>query len=126
MINNEKQYDWKPERCIQEFYSQIMFIGHYEFFHNNHEYLIVEDKIEGKDVFVVYDRDLNIPDFKEKDDWDIEPKTIYTSLPELCFSFRLRCDGRTIAEYICDFNGLPRIMFPEPVDKNSRTKIWRH
>lgn len=126
MIKELQDYEWKPESCIQEFYSAMMFIGHYEFSHNNHEYLIVQDKENGNDVFVIYDRDLSIPGYEKKYEWDVEPKTIYSSLPELCFNFKLKGDERTIAEYICDYNGLPRIIFPEPMAKNVRSKIWRH
>ena len=119
---------WKVEEsCIQELYSEICFNLHYEFCHNGHNYFITIDVDEKKNqIWVVYDRDYSNPDVAYKCDWDIEPRTDFSDLPALIFGFKLQNDGRTIAEYCCDFWKQPRILVPEPVDKNLVGKVWRH
>lgn len=119
--------EWNPGCCIQEFYSEVLFTGHYGFYHKGHEYFITWDcNAVGEKVYVIYDRDLNDPLYFEKSSWDIEPRMEYPSLPDLCFCFELKNEGKTIADYICDFNGRDRCLFPEPIDKKSLGKKWQH
>lgn len=119
---------WEVEEtCLQELYSGICFSLHYEFCHNGHNYFVTVDVDESKNqIWVIYDRDYSNPKVAYKCDWDIEPRTDYPDLPSLVFEFKLRNDGRTIAEYCCDYWRQPRILVPEPVDKNLVGKVWRH
>lgn len=118
--------EWQPESCMQEFYSEFFVSPHYNFYHKGHEYFITFDKDEEyKDVWVIYDRDLEDENYKYNTFWEDEPKAMYKNLPELAFCFRLKNDGRTLCEYICDFNNMERLLVPEPVDKNKVGKIWK-
>ena len=108
-----KQVRKVEESCIQELYSEICFN-------------ITIDVDEKKNrIWVVYDRDLNDPKYAYNAGWDIEPRTDYPDLPSLIFGFKLKNDGRTIAEYCCDFWRQPRLLVPKPIDENLVRKIWR-
>lgn len=115
------------ETCIQELYREIFFNLHYEFCHNGHNYFITVDVDKNKNqVWVIYDRDYSNPAIAYKCDWDVEPHIEFEDLPALVFGFKLQNDGRTIAEYCCDYWKQPRILVPEPVDMNLVRKVWRH
>ncbi|MBO8450112.1 MAG: hypothetical protein IAA96_03295 [Spirochaetes bacterium] len=120
--------DWIPEEtCLQELYSNIFFNLHYGFIHRGHEYFITFDFDSNKNqIWVIYDRDLSDSKLKDKTDWDDEPRQDYQDIPALVFTYRLKNDERTILEYCCDIWKIPRLLFPEPVDKNQIKKIWRH
>lgn len=120
--------EWKVEEtCVQELYSDILFNQHYELTHKGHEYLITFDSDgNGKQIWVAYDRDLSDPKYAYNAVWETEPRADFSDLPSLIFGFKLQNDGRTIAEYCCDFWKQPRILVPEPVDKNLVGKAWRH
>ena len=81
---------------------------------------------EKNPIWVIYDRDFSDSRVAYKTDWDIEPRTDFPDIPSLVFGFRLKNDGRTIAEYCCDYWKQPRLLVPESVDKNLARKIWRH
>ncbi len=119
---------WEVEEsCVQELYSEISFNLHFEFCHNGHEYFITIDKDSGKNqIWVIYDRDFSDSKVAHKCDWDIEPREEFKDLPSLVFEYKLKNDGRSIAEYCCDFWKQPRLLVPEPVDENQRRKVWRH
>lgn len=128
VAEENKKLIWDVEQtCIQELYSEICFNMHFEFCHNGHNYFITfdEDKDENQ-LWVIYDRDYSDPKVAYKCNWDIEPRTDYKDLPSLIFEYKLKNDGRTIAEYCCDYWKQPRLLVPEPVAKNAGTKIWRH
>lgn len=121
-LRNQK---WQPESCIQEFYSEVNFNGHYNFYHNGHEYLITFDEIENEDVCVIYDRDLFDSKVAYNTEWESEPKEIFKDISELTFYYRLKNDGRSLSDYICDYNKVERNILAEPVDKNLVGKIWK-
>ena len=118
--------DWEPEeKTMYEFYEMINFNGHFEFSHKGFEYFITFDiDSEKKDIWIVYERDFSNPEIAYKNDWDIEPQTPYKTLEELIFEFKLKNDGRTIAEYVCDYLKIPRLLLPEAIKwrKNDNTK----
>ena len=74
----------------------------------------------------IYDRDFSDSKVAYKTDWDIEPRSDFPDIPSLVFGFKLKNDGRKIAEYCCDFWNQPRILVPEPINENLARKIWRH
>lgn len=118
---------WEPGSCIQEFYSEFFVTPHYGFYHNGHEYFITTDEDENKhEIWVIYDRDLSDENVKYKDSWDIEPKEKFSDLPTLAFEFKLKNDGRSIADYICDFNKQEHLLMPEPVNDRMVSKVWKH
>ncbi|MEE1291134.1 MAG: hypothetical protein UHW86_08905 [Spirochaetota bacterium] len=117
---------WEPEeKSMYEFYDMINFNGHFEFSHKGFSYFITFDKdSEKNDVWLIYERDFSNPKIAYKTDWDIEPKTPYKSLEELIFGFRLKNDGRTITEYVCECLRVPRILIPDAIKwrENDNTK----
>ncbi len=119
---------WEVEEsCFQELYGTIIFNLHYGFCHNGHEYFITTDVDKEKNpIWVIYDRDFSDSKVAYKTDWDIEPRSDFPDIPSLVFGFKLKNDGRTIAEYCCDFWNQPRILVPEPINENLARKIWRH
>ena len=123
MMNTE----WKVEEsCIQELYSTLYFNTSFEFYHKGHLYSFDSEIGNKTELWQIYDRDLNNPTYAYNCYWDNEPHFDYPDLPSLIFDFKLRNDGRTIAEYCCDYWKQPHILVPEPVDKNLVRKIWRH
>lgn len=120
------QQEWTPETCIQEFYSTFYVSPHYEMYHRGHEYFITIDiDKDGKQVWIISDRDLTDERFKYNIVWDDEPTSYYVDLPTLIFEYRLKNDGRTIAEYICDYNKTPRNCVPEPMMPSKMRKLWK-
>lgn len=115
------------ESCLQELYAEISFNMHFEFCHKGHNYFITWDVDKNKNhIWVIYDRDYSNPAVAYKNDWDIEPRMDYPDLPSLFFEYKLRNDGRTLAEYCYDYWKQERSFVPEPVDKNLVRKVWRH
>lgn len=113
---------WEPTEeghSFQAFYEYI--IGevntHYWFCHNGHEYFLTFDfDANHNQIYVIYDRDLKDPRFFGGC-WENEPRSDYDKLEDLIFNYVLKNDGRTIAEYLCDFWGVQRPLFPEPLDE---------
>ncbi|MBR5032463.1 MAG: hypothetical protein IKX70_02185 [Treponema sp.] len=127
ILENIISQEWEPESCMQEFYSAFFISPHYNFYHKGHEYFITTEKdLDRKDVWIIYDRDLTDENYKYNSIWDNEPKSIYSDLSELAFEYKLKNDGRTLSEYIADYNHLDRSIVAEPIDKNKVGKIWRH
>ena len=111
IINEVLKQEWEPEANIQKFYEEFYVSPHYGFYHRGHEYLITVDQmVDGKKVWVIYDRDLNDEEFKYNDVWSNEPKSIFEDLSTLIFVYKLKNDGRCIADYICDYNNLERLI----------------
>jgi len=110
--------NWNPGSSIQAFYNDCL--SDISFCHKGHEYFIFQN-LELKDKpWTIFDRDLSNAEFASNIIWGKEPRFDYKDISELAFDFKLRNDGRTITEYICDFNSCDRILVPEPVDK-----YWR-
>jgi len=119
--------EWEPESCMQEFYSEFFVSPHYDFYHKGHEYFITVEKDNNrKDIWIIYDRDLTDDNYKYNSIWENEPKASFSDLAELAFNYKLKNDGRTLCEYICDFNKLDRLIVAEPIDKKQVGKIWKH
>ena len=120
MINKEYfEIEWTPQKSIQEFYNDCL--SDISFCHKGHEYFIFQN-LELKDKpWTIFDRDLKNPEFANNTIWGKEPRFDFEDISELAFTFKLHNDGRTISEYICDFNSTDRILVPEPVDKNWRS-----
>ena len=112
--------EWKPESCMQEFYSEFFVSPHYEYF------ITVEKDNNRKDIWIIYDRDLSDDNYKYNSVWENEPKASFSDLAELAFNYKLKNDGRTLCEYICDFNKLDRLVIAKPIDKKQVGKIWKH
>lgn len=118
---------WEPESCMQEFYSEFFVSPHYGFYHNGHEYFITIDADEKqKVIWVIYDRDLSDEKEKYEDCWNDEQREEYPDLPTLAFNYKLKNDGRSIADYICDYNKQEHLLMPEPVDDRMVRKVWKH
>lgn len=118
---NEK---WVPESCLQEFY-YFCRTSEIEFCHKGHDYFISWDSDDKNNKYwCIFDRDLTNPLYKYNTIWEKEPRTDFKNLSDLAFSYKLKNDGRTIAEYICDYNKVPRILVPEPVDERPDAKVW--
>lgn len=121
------QQKWEVEEsCIQELYSNILFNMHYEFTHKGYEYFITFDFVNKKQIWRIYERDLSDSKYCYNTIWETEPRIDYSDLPALVFEFILKNDGRTIAEYCCDYWKQPRILVPEPINESLSRKIWRH
>ena len=87
---------WHPEETPEEFY--LLCLGEGEFAHNGYLYDIV-DADPGWEVWI---ESLDGAQGKEH----------FTTRQELISQFRLRNDGRTVLEYICDYYHVPRILCP--------------
>lgn len=104
---------WEPD---DEFLEETFYIGHMGIIHLGHEYFITWDKdSEDNTIWVIYDRDYSDAKYRYNIFWENEPRTDYPTLQELLFYYKLKNDGRTIAEYICDFNKKPRLLMPEDI-----------
>ena len=55
-----------------------------------------------------------------------EEREEYPDLPTLAFNYKLKNDGRSIADYICDYNKQEHLLMPEPVDDRMVRKVWKH
>ena len=111
------------ESDMQDLYETILFNLHYEFCHNGHAYFItIDTNEEKKEVWVIYDRDFANSKIAYKNDWDIEDRVDYNDLPSLIFDFKLKNDGRTIAEYCYDYWNQPRCVIPEPINPKYKRK----
>ena len=104
---------WKPD---DEFLEETFYIGHMGLIHLGHEYFITFDKDDGNNtIWVIYDRDYSNPKYRYNIFWETEPRADYPTLQDLLFNYKLKNDGRTIAEYICDFQHKPRLLMPEEI-----------
>ena len=121
------EWDADETTCIQELYSDLYCNPVFEFFHRGFLYSFdSEFKKDKSQLWSVYYRDLKDPKYCYNSIWENEPHSDYPDLPSLVFGFKLKNDGRTIAEYCCDYWKQPRILLPEPVDMNLVRKVWRH
>lgn len=110
--------DWNPGKSIQEFYYDCF--SDISFCHKGHEYFIYQNLESKEKPWTIFDRDLKDPEYAYNVVWGKEPRFDYADLADLAFTFKLQNDGRTIADYICDFNSIDRLLVPEPVDKKWR------
>ena len=110
ILKNIISQKWEPEKNIEEFYNAFNFTRHYGLYHNGYEYFITFDVHENKERIVIYSRDLSDEKYAYNSSWENEPKNYYDDVTQLAFNFKLQNDGRTIAEYICDYYGKPRIL----------------
>ena len=121
------KWDVDETTCIQELYSDLYYNPTLEFYHDGYLYGFNHECLKGEpEQWQIYARDLTNPKFAYNSVWWNEPYSVYPDLPTLIFEFKLQNDGRTIAEYCCDYWKQPRILVPEPIDKNLVRKVWRH
>lgn len=129
-FNNEMmdvEWDADETTCFQELYSDLYFNRFFEFYHKGFLYSFdSEFKKDNTELWSIYYRDLKDQKHCYNVTWENEPHSEYHDLPSLIFEFRLQNDGRTIAEYCCDYWNQPRLLVPEPVDMNLVRKVWRH
>ena len=97
---------WKPEETIQEFYEGLL--SEMEWNHNGYGYYI-DHTVPGWDI---YYRNWNDAKEVSAPYWEVCPHEHFETRLELAFNFKLKNDGRTPAEYICDYYGKPRILVP--------------
>lgn len=123
----DAEWDVDGTKSIQELYSTLYFNRIFEFYHKGHLYSFDSGFTEKKsELWQIYDRDLSDARYCYNSVWGNEPHSDYPDLPSLIFGYKLKNDGRTIAEYCCDYWNQPRILVPEPVDMNLVRKVWRH
>lgn len=123
----DAEWDVDDTSCIQELYSDLYFNRNFEFYHKGYLYSFDSECSKDKsELWQIYYRDLSNPEYAYNSIWENEPHSDYPDLPTLIFEFKLKNDGRTIAEYCCDYWKQPRILVPEPVDMNLVRKVWRH
>ena len=97
---------WKPEETIQEFYYGLL--SEMEWDHNGYGYYI-DHTVPGWDI---YYRNWNDAKDVSAPYWEVCPHEHFDTRADLTFNFKLKNDGRTPAEYICDYYGKPRILVP--------------
>lgn len=110
-INKYGEIVWNPEESLEEFYDGCD--GEPDWYHKGVYYGIAYAD-DGRKGWFVYIRDYLNEDIPTEDNWDKVPKEFFPNLTSLAFELRLLRDGRTIAEYICDYNGLERYVVPVP------------
>ena len=114
--------DENEENCIQKIYYEISCNLIFQFTHKGFTYDFDYDCDEvHPNMWRIRWRDLSDPNFAYNYVWETEPYLDYADLPSLIFEFELKNDGRTIAEYICDYWNQPRTLVPEPLDE----ELWR-
>ena len=123
----EVEWDVDETTCIQELYSNLYYNPTLEFFHRGYLYGFNHECLKGEpEQWQIFIRDLSNPKVAYNSVWWNEPYLGYPNLPSLIFEFKLQNDGRTIAEYCCDYWKQPRMLVPEPVDMSLVRKVWRH
>lgn len=119
--------EWIPPLCVQAFYAEFFQSNcQLGFLHRGHEYFVTWLNIEEEQSYVVYHKNLRDVRWMNDDSWDNCEYERFESLPDLVFSYKLEDDGRSIAEYINECNGLAAPLFPEPVDEVAARRAWNH
>ena len=97
---------------LDEFYESC--VDETDFGHNGIWYEVAWGEEGGWDIYFM-DKEFYINNRKW---YETAKKEHFETLCDLAFNFKLKNDGRTIAQYICDYNKIPRYVVPVPAFSN--------
>jgi len=81
-----------------------------DFNHNGIHYDVGWGDDDGWDIYY-----MPIDFYRNNSNWyETAPKEHFKDLCDMVFNFKLKDDGRTIAEYICDYQKIQRYAVPIP------------
>lgn len=93
---------------LDEFYEECD--GEPWFEHMNWHYEIAWGDEDGWDVYILPEKEYTT----NRKWYETAPKEHFKDLCDLVFNLKLKDDGRTLAEYICDYQKIPRYAVPIP------------
>lgn len=108
-LEKYQDIEWIPESSLEEFYEGSD--SEPDWTHKGVRYSMAYAD-DGRDGWLVYYRDFRNRNIPVEDHWDNVPNEFFPDLCTLAFNFVLKHDGRTIADYICDFNHINRYVVP--------------